>query len=106
MQLGKLQAGMEKLRAGGAAVLAVSIDRPDEAGRLARELSLTFPILSDPRMDVIRRYSMKGSGMQMADMGYVVIDRAGRIRAKRIDPRFGDNVGQILDAVLVAKRDS
>lgn len=97
---------MEKLKPAGAAVLAVSIDRPDEAARLARDLGLTFPLLSDPQMEVIRRYGMKGSGMQMADMGYVVIDRQGRIRAKQIDREFGDHVGRILDAVLVAKPDS
>lgn len=97
---------MEKLSAGGVAVLAVSIDRPDEAGRLARDLGLTFPILSDPRMEIIGRYGMKEGGMRMADMGYVVIDRAGRIRAKRIDPLFGDNVGLMLDAVLASKQDS
>ena len=88
------------------AVLGVSIDRPDEVGRLARDLGLTFPILSDPQMEVIRRYGMKGGGMKMADMGYVVIGRDGRVLAKRIDPRFGDNVGLMLDAVLAAKRDS
>lgn len=94
------------MRAGGAAVVAVSIDRPEEAGRLARDLGLTFPLLSDPRMEVIRRYGMKGGGMQMADMGYVVIGREGRILAKRIDPRFGENVGLMLDAISAAKRDS
>ena len=96
----------EKLRAAGAAVLAISIDRPDEARGLARELGLTFPLLSDPKMEVIRSYGMKGSGMQMGDMGYVVIDQQGRIRARELDRQFGDHVGQILDAVLVAKRSS
>ena len=88
------------------AVLAVSIDRPEEASRLARDLGLTFPILSDPRMEAIRRYGMKGSGLQMATMGYVVIDRDGRIRGRRVDPRFGDDVGLMLDAVLAAKHDT
>ncbi len=97
---------MEKLRAAGAAVLAVSIDSQDAARGLARDLGLTFPLLSDPEMQAIRRYGMKGSGMQMADMGYVVIDRQGRIQAKRTDPRFGDNVGLMLDAVIAAKRDA
>lgn len=86
--------------------MAVSIDKPHEADRLARDLGLTFPILSDPGMQVIRRYGMTGSGMQMADMGYVVIGREGRVLAKRIDPQFGDNVALILDAVLAARRDS
>lgn len=32
-------------------------------------------------MQVIRRYGMKGPGMEMADLGYVVIDREGLSRA-------------------------
>jgi len=105
-QLGKLQAGLEELRAEGAAILAVSIDRPDEAARLARDLGLTFPILSDPRMDVIGRYGMTGGGMRMGDMGYVVIDRQGRIRARRIDREFGEHIGAVLDALVAAKRET
>ena len=57
-------------------------------------------------MEVIRRYGMKGSGVQMGDMGYVVIDRQGRIRAKEIDRQFGEHVGQILEAVQSAKRET
>ena len=87
----------------GAAVLAISIDSPEQAARLVKELALPFAILSDPRMDVIRAYGMKGDGMDMADMGYVVIDKQGRIRTRRIDRRFGENVGAIARAVREAK---
>lgn len=82
----------------------MSIDRPDEAAGLARDLGITFPLLSDPHMDVIGRYGMRGSGMRMGDMGYVVIDRTGRIRAKRIDRQFGEHVGDILEAVVAVGR--
>ena len=50
-------------------------------------------------MSVIRAYGMKGDGMEMADMGYVVVDKRGRIRTREIDRRFGDNVGAIVRAV-------
>lgn len=63
---------------------------------MALELGLTFPLLSDPAMRVIRAYGMKGEGMEMADMGYVVIDRQGQMRAKTIDRRFGDNINEIV----------
>ena len=62
----------------GAAVLAVSIDTPEAQRRLAEELKLTFPLLSDPSMSVIRAYGMKGERMDMADMGYVVIDTVSK----------------------------
>ena len=84
-------------------VLGISIDMPDAAARLAKDLNLPFAILSDPRMEVIRAYGMKGEGMDMADMGYVVIDKQGRIRARQIDRRFGENAATIVRALRQAK---
>ena len=84
-------------------MLGISIDMPDAAARLAKDLNLPFAILSDPRMEVIRAYGMKGDGMDMADMGYVVIDKQGRIRARQIDRRFGENVATIVRALRQAK---
>ena len=102
-QLGKLRPKIGELTAEGAAVLGVSIDTPEAAARLARDLGLTFPILADVSMDVIRAYQMKGEGMEMADMGYVIIDRKGNIRARQIDRRFGENIGMIVEALRQAK---
>ena len=76
--------------------MAVSIDRQSEARELGLRLGLAFPILSDPGMRVIQAYGMKGVGMEMADMGYVVIDRQGRMRAKTLERRFGDNINDIV----------
>ena len=70
---------------------------------MARKFGLSFPLLSDSGMQVIRQYGMEGEGMEMADLGYVVIDRQGRIRAKRIDRQFGDRVELFLHYVRRAK---
>lgn len=102
-QLGKLPPKIGELTAEGAAVLGISNDMPETSARLAQELGLSFPILSDPRMEVIRGYRMKGEGMEMADMGYVIIDKQGRIRTRQIDRRFGENVGMIVRALRQAK---
>lgn len=102
-QLGKLQPKVGELTAEGAAVLGVSVDSPEAAARLVKELSLPFAILSDPRMAVIRAYGMKGEGMDMAEMGYVVIDKRGRIRTRQIDRRMGENAGTIVRKVRQAK---
>ena len=87
-------------------MLAISIDTPETAARLTKDLKLPFPILSDPRIEVIRAFGMKGEGMAMAEMGYVVIDRQGRIRTRQLDRRFGENVGMIVRAVRGAKREA
>ena len=102
-QLVKLQKRVNELTAKGAAVFAVSIDKPDQARQVAQEFKLSFPVLSDPEMQVIRPYGMKGERMEMADLGYVGIDREGRIRAKRADREFGDHVELLLHHLRQAK---
>lgn len=37
-------------------------------------------------------------------MGYVVVDKQGRIRTRQVDRRMGENVGMIVRAVRAAKR--
>ena len=84
-------------------MFAVSIDTPEQTRRIVRVFGLTFPLLSDPGMQVIRAYRMKGEGMEMADLGYVVIDREGRIRVRRLDREFGDHVELLLHHLRQAK---
>lgn len=55
-------------------------------------------------MDTIRAYRMKGDGMEMADMGYVVVDRMGRIRYWQLDQRFGENVERVVRVLRQVKR--
>ncbi|MBI4640815.1 MAG: peroxiredoxin family protein [Candidatus Tectomicrobia bacterium] len=102
-QLGKLAPRIGELTTEGAAVLGISNDTPEAAARLARELGLTFPILSDVSMEFTRAYRMKGKDMEMAEMGYVVIDKKGRIRTRQIDRRFGENFLMIARALRQAK---
>ncbi len=102
-QLVKLQRRINEFTAEGAAVFAVSIDKPDQARKVAQEFKLGFPVLSDPAMQVIRPYGMKGDRMEMAELGYVVIDRQGRIRVTRADRAFGDHVEHILRYLRQAK---
>jgi peroxiredoxin len=104
-QLGKLPNTIDALTAEGAAVLGISGDIADAAAILTKELGLPFPILSDPRMAVARAFAMYGDSMGMPEMGYVVIDKQGRIRSRRIDRRFGENVDSIVRAVRAAKQE-
>lgn len=96
MQLGKLRQHVGRIQESGAEVFALSNDDREGARRMAAELGGTIRVLSDPPMRVIYRYGMKGRDMAMADMGYVVIDRAGVIRARRIDRQFGDHADEIV----------
>ena len=102
-QLVKLRPHVKELEAEGAAVLALSMDTPEQASKLALDLNLAFPILSDPNMVIVRDYGMEGKGMAMPEMGYVVIDKQGQIREQQIDRSFGENAGAIIKALRQAK---
>ena len=103
-QLVKLRPHVTELEAEGAAVLAMSKDTPEEASKLAQDLNLAFPVLSDPNMSIVREYGMYGKLMGMPDMGYVVIDKQGQIREQQIDRSLGENAGAIIEALRQAKR--
>ena len=105
-QLGKLPKKVGALTAEGAAVLGVSGDSTDAAARLTQELGLSFPVLSDPRMTVVRAFGMFGDSMGMPEMGYVVIDRQGRIRTRQMDRQFAENIDSIVRALRDAKREA
>jgi len=45
--------------------VAISVDKPEESRELMRKAGYSFPFLSDPNAEVIRRYDVlhKGAGM-------------------------------------------
>lgn len=96
MQLGRLLRDLELIRNAGVEVLAISNDDRERASRMAAELQHRVTVLSDPTMRVIYRYGMKGRDMPMADMGYVLIDRAGTVLVRKIDRQFGEHIAEIL----------
>ncbi len=96
VQLGKLRPELGRIRDLGAEVMAISSDRTEDAQRMARELGFALPVLSDPKLDVIYSYSMKGPHSRTADMGYVLIDPSGRIRIRQVDHRFGEHASEII----------
>ena len=99
MQLVQLRSAIGRIRSLGAEVFAISTDRQDDARQVAADLGFTVRVLSNPRLDVVYSYRMKAPDSATADMGYVLIDAAGRIRVRRIDHRFGDHAEEIVDGL-------
>ena len=99
VQLEKLRLELGRIRGLGAEVMAISADRTEDAQRMARELEFALPVLSDPKLEVIYSYSMKGPHSMAADMGYVLIDPSGRIRTRQVDHRFGEHAGEIIQGL-------
>ena len=65
--------------------VAISVDAPDVSRKLAAKTGYTFPILSDPGAEVIRRYDLlhKGGGPDGSDISRpaeFLVDRSGVVR--------------------------
>ena len=65
--------------------MAISVDSPAESQNLCRKAGYTYPFLSDPNAEVIRRYDVlhQGAGINHRDIARpaeFLIDSAGTIR--------------------------
>ena len=65
--------------------MAISVDSPTESTDLCRKAGYTYPFLSDPNAEVIRRYDVlhKGAGINGHDIARpaeFLVDSAGIVR--------------------------
>ena len=85
-------------------VISINPDTGVNAQEVAQRIGATFPLLSDPTLSVTQQFDMQlrvgwpmGSmGGGLPEMGYVIVDGKGIIRAQRVDVYFGDAGPQIL----------
>jgi peroxiredoxin len=71
-------------------LIAVSADPPVTAQQTARELGLTFPVLSDSYRNFIRAYDVLHPQEQIARPSVFVIDKEGTIKWQYIGMSAGD----------------
>jgi peroxiredoxin 2/4 len=64
------QKRLSEFDARGVRVVGISVDPPDINRRQSQKLGYTFPLLSDPKAQVIRRYDLlhPGAGPKGADI--------------------------------------
>ena len=65
--------------------VAISVDAPEVSRNLAGKAGYTFPVLSDPQAETIRRYSLlhKGGGPEGSDIARpaeFLVDSSGTVR--------------------------
>jgi peroxiredoxin len=65
--------------------VAISVDTPEVSRDLAKKAGYTFPILSDPQAETIRRYNLlhKGGGPEGSDIARpaeFLVDTSGTVR--------------------------
>jgi peroxiredoxin 2/4 len=83
--LRSFQHRLSEFDARGIRVVGISVDPPDINQRQSQKLGYTFPLLSDPKAKIIRRYDVlhPGAGPKSADIARpaeFLIDSNGIVR--------------------------
>jgi hypothetical protein len=74
-------------------VVGVSVDPPDNNARMVGKLRLPFPLLSDPRGELIKRFGLWDAEEGVAKPSIVVLDRSGEVRYLYSGSDFADRPG-------------
>jgi peroxiredoxin len=75
-----LAADHDKLKAAGADVVAISIDKPEKSKELGDKLRIPFPILSDIDHKVIDAYGLYNAEGKISKPATFVLDSKGIVR--------------------------
>jgi peroxiredoxin len=78
---------LEDFRAAGADLVAISVDDAERAEPVRQELGINFPLLCDPRREVVKAYGLLNSGEKggIAFPATFVIDRERVIRFRALE---------------------
>jgi peroxiredoxin len=77
---------MAKLEASDTVVLGISMDSPPANAAFAKQIGVTFPLLSDMNKEVLtayqilKPYDVKGTKYQWAQRTTIVVDKEGKIQ--------------------------
>jgi peroxiredoxin len=84
-----------------AEVVAISTDEAQELRKMDELLGGTFTLLSDPNLKVISAYQMEHQmGLStVGNMGYVIVDRNGKVKKHQVDPLFGQHADSIIQTL-------
>ena len=80
-----IQSSLAKLEEVGIRPVAISVDSPEESRNLSQQAGYTFPFLSDPKAEAIRRYDLlhQGAGIDGHDVARpaeFLVDSSGTVR--------------------------
>jgi peroxiredoxin len=80
-----IQARLQEFQAHGVRPVAISVDPPEVSANLRREARFTFTFLSDPNLEVIRRYDLVHvaagpDGHDISRPAEFLIDRSNTVR--------------------------
>jgi peroxiredoxin len=61
-------------------VFGISIDAPSSNGAFAKQIGVTFPLLSDMKREVSKEYGILNDQSQFANRTTFVVDKEGKIQ--------------------------
>ncbi len=98
VQLKQAQAALEEL---GTALIIVVPGTLEQAGKIAKLLRATFPVLADPDRRAVRRFGLGRWLLLMQRSGTAVVDRDGRLTYMRrsTNPVGALDLAELLSAV-------
>ena len=80
-----IQRDLKEFHDAGIRPVAISVDSPEESAKLCRTAGYTFPVLSDPNAETIRRYDLLHTaggpgGTDISRPAEFLVDSTGTIR--------------------------
>ena len=80
-----IEESLSKFKDAGIRPVAISVDSPEVSRNLAQQQGYTFPLLSDPNTQSIRRYDLVHAGMgenghDIARPAEFLVDSTGTVR--------------------------
>ena len=89
-QLPMIQKDLPRFAASGTVVLGVSVDSHWANTVFARQLGLSFPLLSDFKREASAAYGMLIESAGYSGRALFLVDRQGRIAYQDVSPRLND----------------
>ncbi|PYY03988.1 MAG: hypothetical protein DMG64_05880 [Acidobacteria bacterium] len=84
-----MQRTLGSLQQLGVRPVAISADTPEESREMCRKAGITFPVLSDTKVEAIRQYDLliaqRGQdGRQISGPGEFLLDSSGTVRWRKL----------------------
>jgi mycoredoxin-dependent peroxiredoxin len=104
-QLGELQKSYAKIKELGAEMIAVSADPPASGQKVAAELNLSYPILSDVYRNFIKQYGVLHPTEGIARPSMFIVNKEGKIVWKYVGTDATDRppINTVLQQLAAAK---
>ncbi len=91
----------KQIKGAGGTLMAISADEPEDARRIAERFHLEFPVLADPKLEVISAYALRHvggyGGRDIAAPAHFLIGTDGKVKWRFISHRQQERAGNEAD---------